>query len=72
MSHKRFAEHLNQALDDIGAPAAYDERIEALARLLKIHRFKAETLITGQILPDEPLLSLMCEELDIKKDWLTN
>ena len=70
MSKKQFAERLNIALDDIGAPTAYLERIDALAKLLKIHRFKAESLLNGESMPDESLRALICDELDIKIDDL--
>ncbi len=70
MSKKQFAERLNLALDEIGAPTAYLERIEALAKLLKVHKFKAEALVNGELMPDESLRTLICNELDIKKEDL--
>ncbi|MFZ4077025.1 MAG: hypothetical protein ACOYKA_03470 [Legionellaceae bacterium] len=70
MSHKKFAERLNQAFDNIGAPTAYNERIDAFAKLIKVHRFKAESLLNGEMMPDPALLSLLCSELDVEADWL--
>ncbi len=70
MSHKLFAERLNQALDDIGAPEHREERIDVLARLAKIHRFKAETLLNGAAPADAALLTLLAREFEVSEAWL--
>lgn len=70
MSNKRFAERLNKALDDIDAPEHTDERIEVLAKLVKIPKFKAQTLLEGVILPDATLLTLLASEFEVNPDWL--
>ncbi len=70
MSHKRFAERLNHELDSIGLPSTRNERIDAFAKMLKLQRFKAESLLNGMTLPQEPLLSQLAEELEVSVDWL--
>lgn len=70
MSHKRFAERLNHELDVIGLPETNNERVEAFAKMLKLQRFKAEALLNGMALPQEPLLSQLADELEVTVDWL--
>lgn len=70
MSNKRFAERLNQALDDIGAPEHYEERVDVFSKLAKLPRFKAESLLSGAIAPDVPLLALLTSEFEVSEDWL--
>ncbi len=47
MLNKRFSERLNKELDGIGVPETTRERIEVLAKLIKIPRFKAEAFLNG-------------------------
>lgn len=70
MSNKRFAERLSRELDGIGAPARIEERIEVFAKLLKIPKFKAEALLNGISIPEEPLLKLLANELEVNPEWL--
>ena len=70
MSNKIFAERLNKALDDIGAPERSDERIEVLSKLIKVPKFKAEALLNGTMLLDEHLFEILTQELEVTKDWL--
>ena len=70
MPNKRFSERLNKELDSIGVPEMTGERIEVLSRLLRIPKFKAETLLNGLITPDPKLLHALAEELEVTEDWL--
>lgn len=70
MLNKRFSERLNKELDNIGAPESSIERIEVLAKLIKIPKFKAEALLNGATHPDEALLNALAEELEVNADWL--
>ena len=70
MSNKLFAGRLNQALDDIGVPERLEERIEVFSKLAKIHRFKAETLLSGAVTPDAALLTLLAQEFEVSEHWL--
>lgn len=70
MSNKQFSERLNKELDDMGVPQRNDERIEVFAKLIKVPRFKAESLLNGNTNPEAPLLDLLAEELDVNADWL--
>ncbi|KTD21477.1 hypothetical protein [Legionella israelensis] len=70
MPNKRFSERLNNELDTIGVPQSTSERIDAFAKLLKVPKFKAEALLNGMTVPDEPLLSAIAEELEVSADWL--
>ena len=70
MSNRHFSERLNQALDDIGVPERIDERIEVFSKLIKIPRFKAEALLNGTVVIDEPLLALITKELEVSAVWL--
>lgn len=70
MSLKQFAERLNQELDEIGVPQRNHERIEILAKLIKLPKFKAEELLKGRITPDDSTLNLLAEEFEVKPAWL--
>lgn len=70
MLNKRFSERLNKELDSIGVPEAALERIDALAKLLKIPKFKAEALLDGVTNQDTHLLDALAEELEVNAQWL--
>lgn len=70
MLHKKFLERFNKELDAIGLPETRSERIEALAKLVHISKFKAEAILDGAMLPEEPLLSVLAGELEVNADWL--
>ena len=70
MLNKRFSERLNKELDNIGVPEATSERIDVLAKLIKIPKFKAEALLNGITSPDDALLKTLAQELEVNADWL--
>jgi hypothetical protein len=70
MPNRRFAERLNKELDSIGMPLHHSERTKAFAKLAKLPKFKAQSLLNGTINPDELLLKLLAEELDVSEDYL--
>ncbi len=70
MLNKRFSERLNKELDNIGVPEATAERIEVLSKLLKVPKFKAETLLNGITSPDDAVINALAEELEVNADWL--
>jgi len=70
MANKLFAERLNQSLDNIGLPNLAQERVEAFARLIKAPKFKAESILHGEFVPNQELLEKIASELEVKMDWL--
>lgn len=70
MLNRKFSERLNKELDSIGVPEATSERIEALSKIIKVPKFKAEALLTGLTSPDASLLKTLAEELEVNEDWL--
>lgn len=68
--NKRFSERLNKELDSIGVPEASDERIAVLAKLIKVPKFKAELLLSGTAIPNETILTILAQELEVNADWL--
>ena len=70
MLNKRFSERLNKELDSIGVPETRAERIEVLSKLIKVPKFKAEALLNGNTSPDEALLAILAQELEVNADWL--
>lgn len=70
MPNKQFAERLNRELDAIGVPLRSDERIEVFSKLIKIPKFKAEAMLNGISLPDDDLLKILADELEVNPDWL--
>ena len=71
MANKIFAARLNQELDNIGLPQHEPERIEAFSKLIKAPRFKAEAILHGELIPNQDLLCIIAEELEVSVDWLT-
>lgn len=70
MSNKQFSERLHQELDKMDVPKHYDERVEAFAKLVKVPRFQAETILNGQIPTDDDLINRIALELEVDRDWL--
>jgi hypothetical protein len=70
MPNRVFSDRLNKELDNIGVPPASMERIDALAKILKVPKFKAEALLNGLTNPDETLLKTLSEELEVNSAWL--
>ena len=70
MSNKKFAERLNRALDEMGAPERSDERIEIFSKLIKVPRFKAEAILNGTMPLDAHLLETLTQELEVTQAWL--
>lgn len=71
MSNRLFVERLQSCLDEIGLPEQQLERLDAFAKLLSIPKFKAEAVLSGQILFDDPLISQLAEELEVSVAWLS-
>lgn len=70
MAYKKFAERLNQELDNMEVPTHHSERTAVLAKLIHVPRFKAQAYLDGIYLPDESVLSTLCTELEVDMDWL--
>jgi len=70
MSNKQFAERLNRELDNIDAPHLLNERVSAFAKLLRIPKFQAEAILNGNMLPNQALLTVLANELDVSGEWL--
>lgn len=70
MSNKQFSERLNKELDSIGVPSLGSERIDVFAKLMKLPKYKAESILNGNIIPDVELLGLLAAELEVNSEWL--
>ena len=70
MSYKKFATRFNHELDAIGVTEHELERIETTAKLFKIPKFKAESLIHGNMLPNNELLQNIADEFEVPTKWL--
>lgn len=70
MTNKQFSERLNKELDNIGVPLLGSERIDVFARLMKLPKYKAESLLNGNTIPDVELLGLLAAELEVNGEWL--
>lgn len=70
MTNKQFSERLNKELDAIGMPQHMSERTKAFARFAKLPKFKAQTLLNGAMNPDDLILQLLADELEVEQDWL--
>lgn len=70
MSNRQFAERLNAELDEIELPQPFEERVDALAKLLHVPRFKAQSMLSGTPPSEQSLLDLLAQELEVSADWL--
>ncbi len=70
MAYKLFAERLNQELDKMDVPSHHSERTAVLAKLIHVPRFKAQAYLDGIYLPNEEILSTLCQELEVDLDWM--
>ena len=70
MANRVFAQRLNQELDNMGLPERNQDRIEAFAKLIKAPRFKAESILHGEQMPNIETLQLIATELEVSIDWL--
>lgn len=70
MVNRVFTERLNRELDNLGLPELMIDRIDALAKLIKIPKFKAQSLLDGAVSLEDPVLSTLAEELEVSPDWL--
>jgi len=67
---KHFAARLNKCLDELGVPTDTRDRTVILSKMLKITRQQSRMLLDGYQLPDEALLQLLAEELEVESKWL--
>lgn len=70
MSNKAFAERLNKALDEIGAPKRTDERVDVFSILIKVPKFKADAILNGTMPLDAHLIEVLTKELEVTENWL--
>ncbi len=70
MTFKAFAERLNQELDNMGVPQHNDERVEAFRRLIDTQKFKAASILHGEIMPSPEVLDKIAKILEVDIDWL--
>ncbi len=70
MAFKIFAERLNQELDNMGVPQHDDERVEAFRRLIDTQKFKAASILHGEIMPSPEILDKIAKVLEVDIDWL--
>lgn len=68
--NKRFSERLNKELDSMGVPETSEERIAVLAKLIRVPKFKAESLLAGIASPNEEILTILANELEVSAQWL--
>ena len=72
VSAKRFAEKLNQCLDQTDAPNQVRERAVILSKMLDIPKQQAWGLIEGQQVPDPALMQKIANEFEVDLKWLSN
>lgn len=70
MSNKRFAQRLNEELDEIGMPQRNSERVESFAKFIHLPKFQAQAVLNGTIIPDEQVLAFLARQLEVNVSWL--
>ncbi|MBA3661005.1 MAG: hypothetical protein H0W64_04710 [Gammaproteobacteria bacterium] len=68
---KHFADRLNHCLDETGAPANVRERTVILSKMLDIPKHQAWTMLEGNLLPNEELLTTIATEFEVDPLWLS-
>ena len=71
MSSKKFAERLNQCLDETDAPTAVRERAAILSKILDIPKQQAWNLLEGLQRPEPEVLEKIAAEFEVEVTWLT-
>ena len=70
MTNKLFSRRLNEELDDIGMPQRTEDRIELFSKFSKLSKFQAESVLNGNLIPEEPVLKFLAQELEVSLAWL--
>jgi hypothetical protein len=71
MLNRLLSERLNEELDSIEVPKASTERIDALAKMIRIPKFTAGQLLDGSVNSnDDQMLEKLAQELEVSIDWL--
>ncbi len=68
---RHFAQRLNQCLDETEAPSLPRERANILSKMLDIPKQQAHSLLEGQFLPEDDLISRIASEFEVECAWLT-
>lgn len=67
---KLHLERLHHELDKAGTPSNREDRIEAVAKWLKINKYASKNLLYGSGIPTKTILEHLCEELEVDEAWL--
>jgi hypothetical protein len=70
-SVKLFASRLGECLDGTDAPPQTRERAAILSKMLDIPRPQAWSLLEGQQIPDQALLTRIADEFEVDVNWLS-
>jgi len=64
----QFATYLNTILDRFDFPAEFDDRLDIFSELFNIPHQKARLILSGSILPKQPILQKIADEFLIELD----
>jgi transcriptional regulator with XRE-family HTH domain len=70
MPSKKFAERLNQCLDETDAPPTIRERAVILSKMLDIPKQQAWNYLEGLQHPDDEIIKRIAEEFEVDVKWL--
>lgn len=70
MPSSKFAERLNQCLNDTDAPPAVRERANILSKLLDIPKQQAWNYLDGLQTPDPEIAQKIADEFEVDVKWL--
>jgi hypothetical protein len=71
MNRKVFSQRFNRELSTLGFPEELVEKTKAVAKVFKISRHLANSLIFGHDLPNQEQLDRIAEVLEVCPKWLT-
>lgn len=69
MKAKEFSKRIRAELSAAGFPANDKERKKAFAKVFKVPRHMASSVLDGYIMPKDELLEDIARELQLADDW---
>ena len=70
MSIKPFKDKLEKELNILGSPTQIEERKKAFAKVFRLSKHTASSILNGLVFPDRKTLEKLASEMDVSVEWL--
>lgn len=70
MNSKVFSQRFNRELATLGFPEELLEKTKAVSKVFGVSRYHANSMIYGNMLPDEEVLDKIASILEVCPQWL--